>query len=318
MARNNPFSQEISFEYGVAAALSPLVRRFVAHNPGPLTFKGTNVYVLGRGELALIDPGPDDEAHVQSLLAVLNGERVTRIFLTHSHKDHCGALDRLQHLTGAKSFGFCNPDVVRGAFVCDENTAETDANGLVVSFVDSSFRPDIVLRDGDEVQGQGWTLRAVHTPGHAPDHLCYALLEEKTLFTGDHIMPWSTSVIAPPEGQLGDYMNSLNELSKRDDELYFPGHGGRVHHPKRLLRAYVLHRQWREKSILQAVSEGKTRVEEILPLIYHELEEGLRVAASLSVLSHLLFLAEKGRLKQTGGEGFRARFVANSSNNNRA
>ncbi len=319
MAQNNPFSSEINFEYGVATPLSPLVRRFVARNPGPLTFKGTNVYVLGRGEVAIVDPGPDCEAHVDDLLKALPRERITRILLTHTHKDHCGALSRLCALTGAKTYAFYAPDAIRGAFqppIGKESidTGEGEARQpektgeLAMSFADTHFKPDVVLKHGDEVRGEGWTLGVVHTPGHAPDHVCYALLQENALFTGDHIMPWSTSVIAPPEGSMNDYMNALDALSKRDDALYLPGHGGRVTKPKRLLRSYVLHRQWREKSIFDAVQNGKRMVDEIVPLIYRDLDEELKPAAALSVLAHLFYLAQKGRIEQSGGEGFGARF----------
>ncbi len=321
MAQNNPFSSEINFEYGVATPLSPLVRRFVARNPGPLTFKGTNVYVLGRGEVSIVDPGPDSEAHVDDLLKALPDERITRIFLTHTHKDHCGALSRLCALTGAQTYAFSAPDAIRGAFQpltgkggptgsnqTDDAQQPVKSGELAVSFADTGFKPDVVVQHGDEVEGEGWTLEVVHTPGHAPDHVCYALLQEKALFTGDHIMPWSTSVIAPPEGSMNDYMNALDGLSKRDDALYLPGHGGRVTKPKRLLRSYVLHRQWREKSVFDAVQNGKRMVDEIVPLIYRELDEDLKPAAALSVLAHLLYLAQKGRIGQSGGAGFDARF----------
>ncbi|MCF6198932.1 MAG: MBL fold metallo-hydrolase [Hyphomicrobiaceae bacterium] len=319
MAQNNPFSSDINFEYGIATALSPIVRRFVADNPGPLTFKGTNVYVLGYGDVAIVDPGPDCEKHVQSLLKALSGERITRIFLTHTHKDHCGALPRLRALTGATTYAFSAPNAIRGAFhppiesQFSKEQKPLKPGELAVSFADISFKPDRVLSHGDEVRGEDWTLRVVHTPGHAPDHVCYALLQEKALFTGDHIMPWSTSVIAPPEGSMSDYMNSLHELSKRDDELYLPGHGGQVAKPKRLLRSYVLHRQWREKSIFEAVQNGKSKVSEIVLLIYRDLDEELKPAAALSVLAHLLYLAQKGRIEQTDGEGFDARFYSVNS-----
>ena len=257
MAGNSPFTREIDFEYGVATSLTPILRRFVARNPGPLTFKGTNVYVLGHEEVAIIDPGPDDEPHIDELLASLRGEIVTRIFLTHTHKDHSGGLARLQALTGAKTYGFRMSGAQRGAY---QQVNAEQAGELATGFADLGFKPDHPLDNGDEVVGEGWSLQAVHTPGHAPDHICYYLPQEKALFTGDHIMPWSTSVIAPPEGNMRDYMASLSDLSNRDDELYLPGHGGRVRKPRRLVRAYVLHRQWREQSILKAVIEGRGQV----------------------------------------------------------
>ncbi len=294
MAPENPFSSEIDFEYGVAMPLSPLVRRFVARNPGPLTFKGTNVYILGHGEVAIIDPGPDDDAHIDELLAALHGETVTRIFLTHTHRDHCGGLARLKERTGAVTCALRPGTALRGAF-------RKGAGGQPVSdFADISFRPDFALSDGDIVKTESWSLQAVHTPGHAPDHICYYLPNENALFTGDHIMPWSTTVIAPPEGNMKAYMASLGRLSKRKDALYLPGHGGRVHQPAKLLRAYVLHRQWREKSILDLVRKGSSRVDELVPLLYPDSADEVKSAAALSVLAHLFHLVEKGQLN---GEG---------------
>lgn len=303
MSQNNPFSSEIDFEYGVATPLSPIVRRFVANNPGPLTFKGTNIYVLGHQEVAIIDPGPADETHIKALLASLQGETVTRIFLTHTHNDHCGGLERLQELTGAATYGFRASDAVRGAYQRGKGVE------VVSSFADKRFVPDYQLDDGDKVEGEGWSLRVVHTPGHAPDHICYFLSEEKALFTGDHIMPWSTTVIAPPEGNMNNYMASLDQLSKRDDELYLPGHGGRVRQPKKLLRAYVLHRQWREKSILDLIRKGSRHVDDIVPVLYPDIDEEIKPAAALSVLAHLFFLVQKGKL-QSEGEGFDSYFTA--------
>jgi glyoxylase-like metal-dependent hydrolase (beta-lactamase superfamily II) len=308
VTQDNPFSSEIDFEYGVAMSLSPIVRRFVANNPGPLTFKGTNVYILGRQEVAVIDPGPDDDSHVEALLKSLPGENITKIFLTHTHKDHCGAVDRLCRLTGASTYALRSTGALRGAY-----RAGKEEGGLVSGFADLHFRPDHQLADGDEVVGEDWTLRVVHTPGHAPDHICYALVPEKALFTGDHVMPWSTSVIAPPEGNMRDYMASLSKLSCRDDQLYLPGHGGRVRTPKRLLRAYVLHRQWREKSILKAVQEGRRQVVELVPLLYRDINDEIIPAATLSVLAHLQYLVQKGKVQQTGGEGLEAVFCAETS-----
>lgn len=303
MAESSPFTREIHFEYGIAQPLSPLVRRFVAHNPGPLTFKGTNVYVIGHDEVAVIDPGPEDDAHVDALIGALAGETITRIFVSHTHNDHCGAVARLQHLTGAPTYALRPGDAVRGAYKPGQ------AGAIGESFADTSFRPDVALDDGDAVEGAGWTLAVVHTPGHAPDHICYALPQEQALFTGDHVMPWSTSVIAPPEGNMNDYMRSLEALLRRDDALFYPGHGGRVHAPRKLVRAYVLHRQWREASIFTAIGDGHRGVDTLVPLLYKDLDEEMRGAASLSVLAHLEHLHRQGRLTRLGGEGLAAVFT---------
>jgi glyoxylase-like metal-dependent hydrolase (beta-lactamase superfamily II) len=303
MADNSPFSREIHFEYGVAQPLSPLVRRFVARNPGPLTFKGTNVYVVGRGEVAVIDPGPDDAAHVEELLAALPGETVTRIVLTHTHRDHSGAVVRLKALTGAETYALRRSDAPRGSYRPGE------AGAIGQTFADTGFVPDVALDDGDQIIGIGWRLAALHTPGHAPDHVCWALPGEKALFTGDHVMPWSTSVIAPPEGNMQHYMASLEALLPRDDQVYYPGHGGRVHVPKKLVRAYILHRQVREQAILEALNGGHNGVATIVPLLYREIGPEMKGAASLSVLAHLEYLHWQGRAARLGGEGLEASFA---------
>lgn len=300
---SSPFSKEIHFDHGVAQPLSPHVRRLVARNPGPLTFKGTNVYVIGRGEVAVIDPGPDDERHVEELLRALKGERITRLLVTHTHRDHSGAVARLKALTGAETYGLRPSGAVRGAYRLGEP-------GMIGgSFADEAFVPDVPLDDGDEVQGLGWKLAAVHTPGHAPDHICYALPQEKGLFTGDHVMPWNTSVIAPPEGNMRQYMASLDALMQRDDEVFYPGHGGRVRKPKQLVRAYILHRQMREQSIFEALGEGHRGVDSLVSLLYKDIETDMRGAAALSVLAHLEHLEALGRATRLDGEGLQALFA---------
>jgi glyoxylase-like metal-dependent hydrolase (beta-lactamase superfamily II) len=298
-----PFSREIHFDYGVAQPLSPYVRRLVARNPGSYTFKGTNVYVVGRGEVAVIDPGPDDDAHVEELLAALQGETVTRILLTHTHRDHSGAVARLKAATGATTYALRPGAAPRGAYKLGE------PGGVRRSFADTDFEPDVPLDDGDQIVGVGWLLAAIHTPGHAPDHVCYALPHEKALFTGDHVMPWSTSVIAPPEGNMRQYMASLHSLVARDDALYYPGHGGRVHVPKKLVRAYILHRQVREQAVLDALAGGHRGVDTIMPLLYKDIEPQMRGAASLSVLAHLEHLQVQGRAVRLEGDGLEAVFA---------
>jgi glyoxylase-like metal-dependent hydrolase (beta-lactamase superfamily II) len=301
MATDKLFSREITFDYGVAMALSPLVRRFVARNPGPYTFKGTNVYIVGRKNIAVIDPGPADEDHVAELLKAIEGATVTHIFLTHTHKDHSGAVQMLKQQTGAITCAYQPQEGTRRGMYSDESA-------LRDGFADMAFKPDLPLADGDVVEGADWQLQALHTPGHAPDHVCYALPAEQALFTGDHIMPWSTTIIAPPEGNMGAYMASLSRLAKRSDELFFPDHGGRVNAPRKLIKAYILHRQWRETSIMGALADGHQRVETILPLIYKDLEAALKPAAALSILAHLEHLQEKGHAKRLAGTGLAAQF----------
>ena len=286
------FNCSMNFEYGVLREIAPGIRRLVANNPGPFTFMGTNTYVVGRCEVAVIDPGPDDPAHLDALLHALEGERITHIFLTHTHRDHSDLIEPLKQKTGARVLGYGPTEAPRGF-------AET--NAISDDFVDRAFAPDKPLRGGDMVEGASWALDAIHTPGHAPDHLCYALIGNRTVFTGDHIMGWSTTVVAPPEGHMGSYIASLEGLLIRRDLAFFPGHGGQIKTPPRVVRAYLLHRKWREAAIFKCVEEGVGFIPQIVPKIYKNLEAELSDAAALSVLAHLEYLAERGLVVARGG-----------------
>ena len=204
-----PFVRDMEFEYGAVAEMSPLVRRVIARNPGPFTFHGTGTYIIGREQVAIIDPGPTDEAHIDALLDAVRGETVTHILITHTHRDHSPAAAATKRPA---------PAVEEGA--------------------DFDFEPDQTLRDGDTISGPGWSITAVHTPGHTSNHLCFALSEEETLFSGDHIMGWSTSVIAPPDGCMTDYLASLHKLLARKDRLFRPTHGPAIADPKPLVRSF--------------------------------------------------------------------------------
>ncbi len=306
------FRTDMDFAYGEAREIIPGVVRIVANNPGPFTYKGTNTYIVGdangSGSVAVIDPGPDDEEHCEAILRAVKGRAISHIILTHTHHDHIDGLGRLQAATAAKVGGYGRQAQAPGRRVA--------ADGTEVS--DQEFLPELVLRDDDRVAGEGWTLRAIHTPGHAPDHLCFALegVREGTqlLFSGDHVMAWNTSVVAPPEGRMGDYLRSLERLIGRGDTLYLPGHGGRLERPGRMVRAYLIHRRMREDAIVDALKAGTDTIPSIVALIYPHLDESLVGAAALSVQAHLEHLIERGVVSCAGMIDDDARFAVASSN----
>ncbi len=281
---NISFNQEINFEYFVASEVAPNVRRMVANNGNAMTFKGTNCYILGQGNVAVIDPGPEIAEHREALLSELGNETITHIILTHTHVDHSAGISALQEITGAKTVGYGQRDQSKRPAVIDKE------------FIDWDFNPDVVIQDGDIFEGDDWTLEAIHTPGHAPDHLCLAMSDNDVLFSGDHVMAWNTSVVAPPEGHMGDYMTSLEKLLKRDEGTFFPGHGGRITTPSRVVKAYLVHRTWREAAVLKCVREGNNTVSDMLPSIYPDALTGgasLKSACEASILAHLEYLLER-------------------------
>src|SRR5215472_9007759 len=247
MAVEIPFRREFSFEYGRLEPVAPGIRRIVARNPSPFTFRGTGTYVIGNGEVAVIDPGPDLVEHVEALLAGLSGERVTHILITHTHRDHSPAAAALKAETGAATWGFGPHAGGRRGEPGIEEGGDWD------------FVPDVVLDDGDAIAGEGWRFEAVHTPGHTSNHLCFALPERGILFSGDHVMGWSTSVVAPPDGDMAAYMASLAKLLFRNDKVYWPTHGPAIDRPQRHVRAFIAHRREREAGILECLSGGLER-----------------------------------------------------------
>ena len=284
-----PFKTSMNFAYGLPRELAPGVVRIVANNPSPFTYKGTNTYIVGRADrLALIDPGPDDPVHLAATLAAIGGRTLTHIIITHTHRDHTDGMPALIAATGARTAGFGRRAPVRGS-------KRTSPSGS--EFVDLDFVPDVPLADGERLAGEGWAFTAVHTPGHAPDHLCFALEGTPILFSGDHVMGWNTSVVAPPEGNMGAYIRSLEKLGERSDGIYFPGHGGQVEEPQRLVKAYLLHRRMREQAILDLIRKGGQTVDSIVPVVYRDLDPRLLNAASLSVLAHVEHLIERGLVR---------------------
>jgi glyoxylase-like metal-dependent hydrolase (beta-lactamase superfamily II) len=288
MAEALPFKTSMIFAYGEPRELAPGVVRIVANNPNHFTFKGTNTYLLGRGDPALIDPGPDDPAHLEAILKAIGPRRLTHILITHTHRDHTDGMPALIAATGAKTVGYGRRAPIRGSKRTSPSGGE---------YVDRDFIPDIPLVDGQRLEGDGWAVTAVHTPGHAPDHLCFAVEGTSVLFSGDHVMGWNTSVVAPPEGNMAAYIRSLERLTERRDGVYFPGHGGQVEEPQRLVKAYLLHRRMREQAILDCIRKGGHTVRTIVAVIYRDLDPKLINAASLSVLAHVEHLIERGLVR---------------------
>ena len=283
-----PFKTTMTFAYGEPRQLAPGIVRIVANNPNHFTFKGTNTYLVGEDDLALIDPGPDDPSHLTAILSALRGRRLTHILITHTHHDHVDGLPALIAATGAKTAGYGHKARSRGA-------KRTSAAGG--EYVEVDFVPDVALRHGDRLGGEGWSFEAIFTPGHAPDHLCFALQGSELLFSGDHVMGWNTSVVAPPEGHMGAYIRSLELLTERPERTYFPGHGGQIEEPQRLVKAYMLHRRMREQSILECIKNGTNTARTIVPVIYKGLDPKLLNAATLSVLAHVEHLIERGLVR---------------------
>ncbi|MFI4948645.1 MAG: MBL fold metallo-hydrolase [Alphaproteobacteria bacterium] len=278
MAVEIPYRRDIVFEYGRLEPVAPGVRRIVARNPGPFTFKGTGTYVVGEGEVAVIDPGPELAEHIAALITSLADEQVTHILVTHTHRDHSPAARALKAATGASTYGF-GPHA--GG---QRGEAGSEEGG------DWDFAPDIVVRDGEWVTSGKWRFEAVHTPGHTSNHLCFALPDSGILFSGDHVMGWSTSVIAPPDGDMAAYMASLDKLLLRSDRIYWPTHGPAITEPKRHVGAFIAHRREREAGIIDCLKSGIETVDLMVERLYVGLNPALQGAAGRSVLAHLIDL----------------------------
>ncbi len=283
-----PLALDLDFSVpaGVCARVSPLVRRIVADNPGPITFTGTCSYIVGHREVAVIDPGPDSPGHVAALLEATLGETITHILVSHTHKDHSPAARALKAATGAPILGCSAHRFARPLGPGEFNSLEASA--------DAEHRPDRELREGDVVEGADWRLETLETPGHMANHLCFAFPNEMALFSADHVMAWATTVVGPPDGAMSAYMASLDKLRERDETIYWPGHGGPVTEPRRFVRALAHHRRQREASILNRLSAGDRTVASMVSTIYQGLAPGLQGAACLSVFAHLEDLVARG------------------------
>ncbi|BCW90692.1 Hydroxyacylglutathione hydrolase [Alphaproteobacteria bacterium SO-S41] len=298
MAVTVPVNRDYDPVYGPPVALSPLVRRVLAPNPSPFTFHGTGTYLVGRDALAVIDPGPDDTAHLDAILAAASATPITHILITHTHIDHSPLAAALKAKTGATSYGF-GP---HGSHRSESTAVKIQESG------DMEFTPDVTVRDGDVIEGQGFTFDCVFTPGHTSNHMCFALREENAFFPGDHVMGWSTTVVGAPDGDMRAYMRSLEKLIARDDVVYYPTHGAPIggphdvlaRNPQDYVEALVAHRRDREAQILASIAGGADKIPDMVAIMYKDVDKRLHPAAAMSVFSHLVALAEDGRVLTEG------------------
>ncbi|MDP3492492.1 MAG: MBL fold metallo-hydrolase [Hyphomonadaceae bacterium] len=282
-----PFVRDLSFKYGEVARVSPRIRRVIAENPGPFTYLGTGVYIVGNGEVAVIDPGPVIDAHFEAIKAAVAGERITHVFTTHTHLDHSPLAHPLAAWAGCKVYGRPDPNVAHG-----EVSLEEDG--------EAGFKPHVLVNDGDVFSGPDWTLEAIATPGHMSNHVCYALKEENALFSGDHVMGWSTTVISPPDGNMRQYFASLDKIRARGFSTLWPTHGPPVTDVAPFIDAYATHRRAREAAIVERLRAGDTLIPDMVKVIYKDVDKRLHAPAAHSVLAHVIQLVEEGRVIAAG------------------
>jgi glyoxylase-like metal-dependent hydrolase (beta-lactamase superfamily II) len=292
MSDDITFNKAFDFKPDTAREVAPGVRAMVADNPGPFTFKGTMSYIIGRGKVAILDPGPDDDAHVAALLDAVRNETVTHIFVTHTHRDHSPAVPKIKAATGATVYAQGPHRLARPLHTSETHRLDASA--------DMDFRPDVALADGEVVNGDGWTLEAVTTPGHTANHMSFAFKEADLLFAGDHVMGWSTTIVAPPDGAMSDYMASLEKLARRREPLYLSGHGAPIPEAPRYVRHLIRHRQAREASLLHRLGKGAADIPTLVRAVYIGLDPRLAGAAGLSVLAHLEDMVARGTVKTEG------------------
>ncbi len=291
--------------YGAAVQVSPLVRRVIANNPSKFTYLGTGTYIIGHGDVAVIDPGPMLDEHRDALTAALDGERVRAILVTHCHSDHSPLAAWLREETGAPTIAFGPPGIAEPHPDVED---EIEPGVTLEETTDTDFDPDVRVGDGEvAAMGTRWTMRAVYTPGHTSNHMSYAFDEEQALFTGDHVMGWSTTVVSPPDGDMRSYIESLHKVMERDDTTLWPTHGAPVTSPKPYLAAFLQHRLEREAQVLAAVRSGHTDIAEMVKQMYADVRVELHKAAGRSVLSHLIKLIDDGMVT-VEGKGQAARY----------
>src|SRR5204863_7687903 len=292
MTEDIPFDRTFDLTPGEVKELAPGVRALCAGNASPFTFKGTVTYIVGRGDVAIIDPGPADDKHIAALLDAVRNETVSHIFVTHTHRDHSPAVPAIRVATGAEV-------LAEGPHRASRPLHAGEAPRMEASN-DTEFRPDRVLADGEVVSGAGWTIEALATPGHTANHMAYALKEANLIFSGDHVMAWSTSIVAPPDGAMSDFMSSLHKLAQRPEPIYLPGHGGEVRDAPDFVAAYIRHRHARETSILHRLAKGAADIPTIVRAVYIGLDPRLVGAAGYSVLAHLEDMTARGAVATDG------------------
>ncbi|WP_223218375.1 MBL fold metallo-hydrolase [Rhizobium wenxiniae] len=292
MARDIDFDMEFSPAYGHAVPVADGVLRLTVNNPSPFTFHGTNSYIIGQSTLAIIDPGPENEAHFDALMKAIDGRAVSHIFVSHTHRDHSPLARRLKDATGALT-------VAEGPHRASRVLHEGEINPFSES-ADTDFVPDIAIADGGVIEGDGWSLSAIHTPGHTANHSAFALDGTGIVFSADHVMAWATTIVAPPDGSMADFMTSIEKLLARKDRVYFPGHGGPVREPASFLRGLRTHRRMRERAVMERIIAGDRLITDMVKTIYAKTDPRLHGAAALSVLAHIEDLLEKGRVETDG------------------
>lgn len=300
MSADIAFNRQFDAPAGRVDQVSPLVRRIVAPNPSAFTFTGTCTYIIGRGEVAILDPGPDNADHIAAVLAAVSGESVSHVVVTHTHRDHSPAAAAIVAATGARTVGAGPHRAARPLYIGESNPLDASS--------DTAFNPDLRMADGDVLSGAGWSLAAIETPGHCANHLAFALKEDELLFSGDHVMAWATSIVAPPDGAMGDYIRSLEVLGARDERIYLPGHGGPVTDAPAFVRDYLDHRIAREVAILRALDRESETIPDLVRGIYIGLDPRLVNAASLTVLAHLEHLVASGRVVTDGDPSITGRY----------
>jgi len=284
-----PYTRVYDFEYGKIEELTPMIRRVTAKNPSGFSFHGTGTYIIGRGKVAVIDPGPLLPDHIETLKQALGSEEVTHILITHTHSDHSPAAEPLKHFWQCPTYGY------------GPHAAGIERDRLSEG-ADMDYVPDIEIRHGEIIEGDNWTIECVFTPGHTSNHMCFALKEESVLFTGDHVMGWSTTVIGPPDGNMTQYLDSLHLLLTRDDQVYWPTHGPCIKDVKLFVQAYIDHRLDRENQILACLEQGTGYIKEMVPLMYQDTDKSLYGAAAMSVLAAIERLVNAGRVISREGE----------------
>lgn len=279
-----PFVRDLEFEYGRVDVVAPGLRRVIARNASPFTFHGTGTYIIGEGNVAVVDPGPADEEHVAAIMTAIKGETVSHILVTHTHTDHSPACRLLQPLVDAPTYGY-GP----------HGSGKAEEGVVVEEGGDMAFVPDVEIRDGNVIEGDGWSVEAVHTPGHTSNHICFSWREAGHLLSGDHVMGWSTSIVSPPDGDMSQYLASLTLLLDRDESVYWPTHGPAIREPHALIRAFIAHRADRERQISACLADGITDIKQMVPRMYADVSPRLYPAAARSVLAHLHNMVADGR-----------------------